>query len=121
MLKVNEELLREALSELNQCNNELYNRIEQINETRCEIRKNTVFEKESVKLSRILEKTEAIQENIKSMARVLDYAAFEYGRCEKNIASQCSFSPISERNGSRFKKVFFDVAFSSRIGWKKGD
>lgn len=120
MLKVNEKFLREALSEMKQCNKELYNHIEQANNTWSLLSKNSSLDEETVKLKQILDRMDMINFNIKSMTRVLDYAAFEYGRCENNVVLQCEQSMFQNRNESRFDKVVFNVPFSKKIDWKKG-
>lgn len=120
MLKVNEKFLRESLSELKQCDKEFYNHFEQINRTQHVLSENLALEAQLTELNRILRKAEVIQCKIKSMTRVLDYAVFEYGQCEKSIVSQYSQSLLFNKNSSRFDKVVFNVPFSSYIEWRKG-
>lgn len=120
MLKVNEKLLRETLSELKQCNKELYNHIEQTNDTWSLLSKNSSLDEETAKLKQILGRMDVINRNIKSMTRVLDYAAFEYSRCESDVVLQSEQSIFQNRNEIRFDKVVFNVPFSKQIGWKKG-
>lgn len=120
MLKVNEKFLREALSEMKQCNKELYNHIEQANNTWSLPSKNSSLNEETAKLKQILDRMDMINFNIKSMTRVLDYAAFEYCRCENNVVLQCEQSMFQNRNELRFDKVIFNVPFSKKIDWKKG-
>lgn len=120
MLKVNEKFLREALSEMKQCNKELYNHIEQANNTWSLLSKNSSLDEETAKLKQILDRMDMINFNIKSMTRVLDYAAFEYSRCENNVVLQCEQSMFQNRNELRFDKVVFNVPFSKKIDWKKG-
>lgn len=121
MLRVNEKFFREALCELKQCDYELYNHIEQTDEVLRELSDNSSLEEERVRLKQILSKMENIQHNVKSMVRVLDYAAFEYGRCENNIVLQCEQTALRDRNSSRFNKIIFNVPFSENIGWRKGE
>ncbi len=120
MLKVNEKFLRETLSELKKCNKELYNHIEQANDTWFLLSKNSSLEEETAKLKEILVRMDIINRNIISMTRVLDYAAFEYSRCENDVVLQCEQSMFQNRNESRFDKVVFNVPFSKQIEWKKG-
>lgn len=120
MLKVNEKFLCESLTELKQCDQELHNQIEQIDKTRFELCSNSSLKEEMLKLSRILSRVEMIQHNIKSMVRVLDYASFEYKRCENDIVSHCNQTLVDGRSSLRLEKVVFNVPFSEYIGWKKG-
>lgn len=120
MLKVNEKFLRETLSELKQCNKELYNHIEQTNDTWSLLSKNSSLDEETARLKQILSRMDMINRNIKSMTRVLDYAAFEYSRCENDVVLQCEQSMFQNRNDSRFDRVVFNVPFSKQIVWKKG-
>lgn len=120
MLRVNEKLLRESLSELKRCDQELYNRSELIEKTLYTLNQNSALEEEMMRLTRILSNTKMIQYKIESMTRVLDYAMFEYERCENMIVSQCEQTLFYQKNRFRFDQVVFNVPFSDRIGWKKG-
>lgn len=120
MLKVNEKFLRETVFELKQCNKELCNHIEQAGSALSLLSNHSSLDEETARLKQILGKMERINLNLKSMTRVLDYAAFEYSRCEKDVVLQCGQSIFQNRNNARFDRVVFDVAFSQQIVWRKG-
>ncbi|MDD6729105.1 MAG: hypothetical protein PUE08_07805 [Eubacteriales bacterium] len=118
MLKVNNECMVTACSELKQCSSRLSGRYEQLEIAYSYLKNNSSLEDEAAALLKIMRDIEEEINKTSKLIKVLDYSSYEYGLCEERV---CTFTEEVKRlqpKKYRLDKTSFEFSAKRVYSWK---
>lgn len=119
MLKVNKACIDSASLYLKKCDKKLSFSMQQLDTTIANLKDNDALEEETLLLIKLSQRIDQSSVQMKQLVRVLDYAAFEYQNCEKQVQNEFDLPSVNKkRNCSRFSRTEFNIPYAKKINWR---